>query len=469
VPGLERYIKTFRLWLPYIGVIFLVVLYRVVVFSHPGFGYSLTDELARAPAETFFQLVQQVFSSLWVTAVAAWLQVFQIPNLDLTGIRTSILYAFVVLTVGALIFFFKSTVDNQAESKNKSDALWLLGIGGIMLMLGGVPFWVSNLPVSLAFPASRATLSFLFGACFFLMGLIELLPVKAKYMVAILFISFSAGRQFLWSVDYMRDWQSQKNLFWQMNWRVPGLQLGTIVMMNEELDFYADNSISAALNWIYGPNVQKDRVDYVLFYPTNRLGGTLTSLEPGLPVEYEYYFGRFKGNTSQTVVFYYSPPGCLRLLDPEIDPYNRLIPAETMLREAAHLSTTGPVLSQPVAEMPEIYAPEPAHNWCYYFEKADLARQKGEWMQSVKLADQAFMLDDHPNDPVERFVFVEGYAHMGEWDKAMKYSEDSFKVSKTYIGPLLCRLWDRIDREVPATPEKETFVAQAKTLFGCNP
>jgi hypothetical protein len=254
-----------------------------------------------------------------------------------------------------------------------------------------------------------------------------------------------------------------------MTWRAPGLEPGTIVMMNEELAFYADNSIGAALNWIYAPDNHTSRVDYVLFYPTNRLGGALTSLEPGEPVKYDYLAGQFEGNTSQMVVFYYAPPGCLRLLDSEIDPYNRLIPDATLLRDAAHLSTTQPILSQTIARMPAIYDPQPSQKWCYHFERADLARQMGNWGQVADLGDQAFKLDDYPNDPLERFVFVEGYAHVGEWEKALEYSQVSYKVSKNYVGPLLCRLWDRIDREVAVSAQKTEFVIQAKTLFGCNP
>ena len=465
----ERYVKTFKLWLPYIGVILLVVLYRTIVFSHPGFGYSLTDELVRNPVSTSLRLLQQVFSSLWVTAVGAWLQAFQLPNPGTTGLRTSILYAFIVIAVGALVFYFRYVRNSETEPRSRSDALWLLGLGALMLMFGGVPFWVSNLPVTLGFPANRATLSFMLGACFFLIGLLDLLPVRLKYMTALLLVSFSAGRHFLWSVDYMRDWQSQKNLFWQMSWRVPGLRPGTIVMMNEELEYYADNSIGAALNWIYAPDNRSSRVDYALFYPTNRLGGTLKSIEPGLPIKFEYYFGQFEGNTSDTLAFYYSPPACLRLLDPDIDPYNRLIPEDTYMRDVAQFSNPALVLFEQVAEMPVIYAPEPVHNWCYYFQQADLARQAGDWEQVAELGQIAFQLDDYPNEPLERFVFIEGYAHAGQWEKALEQSRISFTISKRYVGPLLCRLWERIEREAPSSPEKVEYLAQAKTLFVCNP
>ncbi len=58
-------------------------------------------------------------------------------------------------------------------------------------------------------------------------------------------------------------------------------------------------------------------MDYVLFYPTSRLGGTLQDLEPGQSITYDFISEVFTGNTSQTLAFYYQPPGCLRLLDPD--------------------------------------------------------------------------------------------------------------------------------------------------------
>ncbi|HSG44527.1 MAG TPA: hypothetical protein VLA72_15365 [Anaerolineales bacterium] len=50
----------------------------------------------------------------------------------------------------------------------------------------------------------------------------------------------------------------------------------------------------------------------------------------------------------------------------------------------------------------------------------------------------AFKLDYHLNDPIKRFVFVEGYAHVGDWDRAIKYSCESYRVSKNYVGTILC-------------------------------
>jgi hypothetical protein len=462
----ERLIRTFKIWLPYIGGVVVAVAYRSLVFSHPGFGYSLTDELVRAPVETLTLLVGWIFSSLWATVAAAWIQTFQFPAPSVSGARTTVLYAVVVLAVGALAFFFKRVNDDQAEGNPRRDTLWLLGLGAILLMLGGVPFWLTNVPISLGFPANRATLSFMLGACFFLIGLIELLPLRVKYLVAVLLVSLSAGRQFLWAVDYMRDWNSHRNLFWQMTWRAPALEKGTMVLINENLEYYADNSLSAALNWIYAPDNHTDVMDYVLFYPTNR---SALSLTPGTPVEFDFLAGRYHGSTSQAVVFYYSPPRCLRLLDPEIDSINKMIPDDSLLRDAALLSSTRPISNQPIARMPDVYGTEPTHGWCYYFQKADLARQMGDWETVTKLGDAAFALDDYPNDPVERFVFIEGYAHTADWKKAVELSQASHKVSKNYVAPLLCKLWDRIERETESTPEQGSALDEVRTRFECLP
>lgn len=457
--------RTLSLWAPYLAVFVAAVVSRLFIFNNQI--YEIGGSQAGSVS---FNFLTTIPTSLWTVTVAAWSQVFRLPDLAVDGSRTTLVYgAIALVTYGVVIAAIFREQTESAERSVKKDSYWAMGLGLFILLVAGWPFWLTGVPVSLGYPANRATLSFMLGVSLLLAGLLSLLPRRLDWIILAVFVALAAGRQFQWSNDFRRDWNAQKSLFWQMTWRAPGLEPGTIVMLNEELNFYADNSIGAALNWIYAPDNHTNRVDYVLFYPTNRLGGALAGLEPGLPVKYDYLAGQFEGNTSQVVVFYYAPPGCLRLLDPEIDPDNRLIPDDTLLRDAANLSSASPILSEPIARVPKIYGPEPAHNWCYYFEQADLARQARDWGQVADLGDKAFKLDDYPNDPLERFVFVEGYAHVGEWEKALEYAQVSYKVSKNYVGPLVCRLWERIDREVPDSSEKDEFVVQAKTLFVCNP
>jgi len=463
----ERIKRTLNLWTPYLAVFALAVLSRIFIFNNQIYQFSLKDELVKAPLATVLMLAQNVLSSFFVVTVAAWGQAFQFPNPLLDGPRTMAVYALVLLAVAALTLFgLWNQVSVKEGSGSTSVWRWALLLGAVMLVLAGPPFWLTNVPVSLGFPANRATLSFMLGVSFVLAGLFDLLPQKFYGTVVVLFVMLAAGRQFLWSNEFRRDWASHKNMFWQMTWRAPGLEKDTIVLMNEELSFYADNSLGAALNLIYAPENHSDAIDYVLFYPTNRES---LSLSLDTPVNYDFLAGRFSGNTSQTVVFYYAPPKCLRLLDPEIDLENRLIPDDTFLRDAALLSSTSPILSRQTSRMPAAYGNEPVHGWCYYFEKADLARQMGDWQTVTQLGDVAFALDDYPNDPVERFVFIEGYAHTGNWERAVELSTASYKVSKAYVGPLLCRLWSRIARETEDTSERKVTFDVVQSELECSP
>ncbi|HMB21748.1 MAG TPA: hypothetical protein VKP08_02895 [Anaerolineales bacterium] len=464
----ERIKPTLKLWAPYLAVFALAVFSRLFIFNNQIYGFGLMSKLEDAPSTTVFSLIRNVLTSLWTVIVSAWVQMFAAINPAIHGMRTIALYVAVILAAlaAAAFFLFKQNEDLG----RRRDSLYAIGLGVFLLPFAGAPFWLTGLSISLAHPASRFTLPFMFAVSLIVMGLLDLIPSqRLRYGLLVVLVAFAAGRQFLWSTDYLRDWQSLKNLFWQMTWRAPGLKPNTVVLMNEELTFYADNSLSPSLNWIYAPGKRSDQIDYVLFYPTNREDGELPELKPDIPIDYDYIAGHFTGNTSQAVAFYYDPPACLRLLDPDIDADNHFIQLESMMREASALSDSSRIVTSSEAVMPGIYQPEPAHGWCYYFQKADLARQLGDWKTVTRLGDEAFALNDYPNNPLERFVFIEGYAHTGNWDRAVKLSRESYRVSKSYVGPLLCRLWQRVETETTGGVERDAALSEVESMLACKP
>ena len=463
----DRIKPTLQQWIPYLAVFGLAVLSRLFIFNNQVYEIGLTSEETSTAGSPLLSLIESVLTSLWTVTVAAWSQVFSAIDLSVHGLRTIAVYAVISLIAFVITMYVLS---RQHAMKRSSRDLWYaIGLGIFLLPFAGAPFWLTGLSISLAHPANRFTLPFMLGVSLIIAGLVGLLPSRRpRTLILALLVGLAVGRQFLWSADYLRDWQAQKDLFWQMTWRVPGLQPDTLVLMNEELSFYADNSLSAPLNWIYAPDQDADRIDYVLFYPTNRLNSSLPALQPDLPIQYDYIAGQFNGNTSQAVAFYYDPPACLRLLEPDIDAGNRFLLAESLMREASVLSNQNRIFLTENAQMPKVYRPEPEHGWCYYFQRADLARQQEDWSQVVSLGDTAFGLNDHPNNPVERFVFIEGYAHAGQWDRALQLSRESFRVSREYVRPLLCRLWERIERETAGGAEKAETLLEVESLLACR-
>jgi hypothetical protein len=110
---------------------------------------------------------------------------------------------------------------------------------------------------------------------------------------------------------------------------------------------------------------------------------------------------------------------------------------------------------------------EPDHSWCYYFEKADLASQQKNWDQVVEYGEIAFNLADHPNDPIERFPFIEAYAHTGDFNLALDQSRESGQISKlTY--PSLCALWERIATTTSHSVELNNSVISINSQFDCS-
>ena len=156
------------------------------------------------------------------------------------------------------------------------------------------------------------------------------------------------------------------------------------------------------------------------------------------------------------------------MIDPEIDETNRLLPEP--LRDITKYSNQNVIGFDQEVELPrQFYASEPQHGWCYYFEQAELARQQGDWNQVVDLGNKAFALDDHPNDPAEYFVFIEGYAHLADWKKAVELSQVSYKISKRFVGPPLCKLWDRIARQTKNVSEQKVTIDTVQNKFECLP
>ena len=473
-----------RRWLPYLLLWFADLFWRMFIFNNQVYSTTLLSDLRTDFLATLARLIQVIFASFWTVNGEALAQVFQLPNPSLDGLRTTGLVIVVIVVVFALALYVLRPVTSQSQTQF---ALQPIFLSLAAFITAGWPFWLIEFPPTLSHPTSRFTLPFMFGACLLWAGLLELIPsARWKYFLAGTLIALMAGRQSFWMNDYRREWDLQKTLFWQMTWRAPGLEPDTTVLLNDRaflspsatgvlprvdarvFNYYADNSLSAVLNWVYAPDQHGDRMDYLLLFPKSRLGGSLPSFEKDQPINYDFLAGTFEGNTSQVVAFYYSPPGCLRLLDPGIDYQNRLMPDETLMREAAALSSSDWILLDGTASLPAIYGGEPEHGWCYYFERADLARQQAEWQEVVRIAGVAFGLDDHPNDPVERFVFIEGYAHVGDWARARDLSMEAYRVSRDSMAPMLCSLWSRIAEGTPPGGTKQAALSAMEAAFSCD-
>jgi hypothetical protein len=165
------------------------------------------------------------------------------------------------------------------------------------------------------------------------------------------------------------------------------------------------------------------------------------------------------------ILFYYLPPGCFHVADPDIDPFNPLI--DSSIRSAAALSRTDLILPQVDQNSVFFIDSGESQTWCYFYQKASLAAQDQDWASVVELAQTAFSLNDHPNDASERIPYIEAFAMTGDWDRAVELSNETRQVSPLY-QPMLCQLWHRIDKQADSTMGKDESLKTIKDFLQCD-
>jgi hypothetical protein len=341
----------------------------------------------------------------------------------------------------------------------------------LAMLAGGSIFWLTGIQVSLEFPWDRSALSFMVGACLAVTGLLEmaLVPRYRPVVVAGL-VALAVGMHFMNAQEYRAEWQKLRDFYWQLTWRAPQLEPGTLLLFDViPLNRYSDNDMTALLNWTYAPGSHSHQIDYKFFDLNLRMDAQhagLPGLEKGLPVEVAQRGVLFKSTTSSTLAVTYNPPDCLKILSPEED---ALLPQVTgRLASVLPMTTLKQVrASGDPARPPAALGPEPAHGWCYYYQKAELARQQQDYAQAAALADQAFAANLHPAGAAELIPFIQGYALSGNPGQALALSQAASQQAG--LAPTLCALWQQISAAASPASQVQAAARQMRAELNCSP
>jgi hypothetical protein len=373
-----------------------------------------------------------------------------------------------------LIAFYLRKLELPGDGTDSGWTWQAIMFGLIGILIGRVPSWAAGLPLILQSIDDRFMVSMMIGGSLFMAGLLELAFGKRRFKVyaVTLIIALGIGQQFYTANDFRRDWARQQEIFWQMTWRMPALEPGTVILTHElPLRYETDMGLTAPLNWIYAPGYGGGELPYALLYTRTRLDKvSLPALEPEQPISFDYRTVSFKGSTSQAVTIIVPPNACLHVLDSVYaggDTYER---QPRFLRDAIPLSD--PTLILVDAEPPEmpaaLFGKEPAHTWCYYYEKAELARQVDNWITVTSLGNEARAQGLVPGDALEWLPFIEGYVITGEYQTAreisiMAYQDDS----RPRKG--LCHAWNRIRADGQGWVEVQNLASEMLDKFECAP
>ncbi|MEN9563421.1 MAG: hypothetical protein RIR73_1665, partial [Chloroflexota bacterium] len=215
---IERLLKTINTWLPY----FLIwVLNAAWLFYYYRFGPYESYEVTATQSPNLMYFLTQALDALWKTGFYIWTQVIVLAFSSLPA-PASLL----ALGLAALAFILLSRTllrSAPTEATDKTLAIFLLITGIFGILLGRLPSLAAGLPLTLQSSYDRFMISIMLGSVMFVLGLLEWLVKDHRVRMLILsaLIALGIGQQFFNANIFRRDWQQQRNIYWQMAWRMP--------------------------------------------------------------------------------------------------------------------------------------------------------------------------------------------------------------------------------------------------------
>jgi hypothetical protein len=458
--------KTLLYWSPFILGLGIYVWWRVFYFpstlaSDPN-NPVLLKAILSSPVTTLSLLFKTVYQDIGYLIISVWAGAFS-PNLIHSHSKVMWISWFVGIVAAILFGIYVYKTSREKKTTEDSSFVQMLVLGGIALLAGAVPVWAAGRQIADGKWSDRFTLAPLLGAVILVVSILDWLfrtKNQKQWLLAIL-VASSISYQIYNANEYRKDWEVQRNIYWQLAWRVPILKPGTAIIgsgtFTDKSSFY-DGGYIVSLLFSKSPsaNPQYDYFD-IWHLPS-------TSYKPNLPLIDGERGGQFSGNTSQAIGMYFnfSTNECVRILDPIYTGDPKFAEGMSNIIPISNLNEISVGDGSKLPD-PATFGTEPAQTWCYYFEKADLARQMQDWSTILKLGAEAKAKGLGSNSGSEYLPFIEAYAQTGQWSQAFELSL-SAQDNTAGLNPLLCNNWERF-AGIADGADRDTYLAKANSEF----
>jgi len=464
---LENIVRTLRVYWPALFIPFGFLTWRLLIFSSERAATDLgaqIGQLAGSPVLAGLWWLVHFVQSVLNTVVLAWGVplydlAFQLRLRDfLAGFGIALVCALII--VGVLFWFRRVEPEHSPEGEdwtNQAILLGLLGIiGGLVLVI------IANRSVDFL-NYSRYTLVSSAGAVMAIVGVLyKLRSEKVRVVIVALMVSVAVLTHYANSIDAVLETQSIKNFWWQASWRIPQIKKGATLVAHYPVSRIPEEYfIWGPANMIYAPEKQEQDsvvipIPAALLTPENVLNISSSTGKDRLSrrgVTVEQDFSNVLVMTQPTVNV------CVRVLDGSSPEISAIDPYEIMLVAAS--SRIDNVLSEGSSVVPQdVFGPEPAHDWCYYYEKAALARQEKDWEAALSLREAALQKGYYPSDPIEWMPFLQAYTALGDVEGLKPYV--SIMAEEPLVGEQTCAILRHTSQtERPEDGKMKDFVEES--------
>lgn len=420
----HRALDALKIWSPITIALGIFLYWRFFIFvstrSATSVGKLASSYLDNLQLMTY-RLVFQTLKDLFDTTIFAW---FAKPYLLFQSADNTDLFVGLLLACALTILIIRF-MDGQHDPESEPDARLLI-VTGIGITLAAI------FPVVLSYREFDPSDAYKSYGLHPTMGLAMLvggvyLQIRKNYgrvlVVSLLVIAITT--QYLNGIAWGNFWELEKQTWRQLTYRAPDILDDTLVVA-----------------WL--PDGTQFQQDYEIWAPINLIYRTGERIRP--MIQGEVFHSKMFENLYQAVeterfvrdIFLKQNYGQFLLLsvpseDSCLHVYNGkfLVLAKSepyQLRDIAGFSDTGRINTS-IVDSPNlpvnIFGSPTPRDWCYYYQRAELAIQQGDWQTAADIYDQVIELELNPQDEFEWFPFIQGLMNVERYSEANKqYSKN---------------------------------------------
>jgi hypothetical protein len=433
-------LKRAVLWyLPFIIVPLLFFTWRLFFFQdirkQTDVGAQLGILIA-SPLHTILVWSATLVQNMVEVGVLAWLVPFYNSFSSLSPLDV---FAGLGVALLAILLAWVSLRNIPLDSTAETAWVWENLCAGVVILAGGlIPIIFANRSVDFADFSRYSTIS-MFGAAMMLAVFVDRLQdVKLRLGFVLLLIGMAVITHFSNGLGYARSSDANNSFWWQVSWRIPQMEKGTTLVINSQADHLGeDYTVWSPANLIYYPESQSSQNIQPAIYAALLTQDTIEKAIMHVGQEYDTRRGSIHTYKNYRKVLVLSQPtaaSCVQVMDGDQTEFSSAENARVM-QLVPYSQPRNMIPGSKFAVPPYFpFGVEPAHNWCYYYEKAAYARQVGDWQTVLNFGDQIAGLHLKPQDLIEWMPFLQAYAHFGDQTRlrelAVPVASDPFVASQ---------------------------------------
>jgi len=477
-PTSGRLKSTLHKWGPYLVVYILYFFWRGFLYQAAAEGRNtplLLTALLNNPIPTILETVNNGISDIVLILISSWYKIVEPDNFDFTNSANRLLFLISLLSFG-IFLFYQSRQHNPEEGNDRVNKQFFV-TGMIALVLSLLPVYAADYVIheKLAPWNSRFSLGSLLGSALIITSFVNytVKVPKTKWIILSAVFGLLVGWHLQYTNDFRWAWAKQVNFYRQLSLRAPSIKSGTAILSEEEFLMYmGDYPTAYGINLIYTPQgygFENSREADYWFFPLGEFYKRFDQYIDGRNFIAARAGTTFVGEPEGSIVISFAPEigRCLWIIRPE---YAASKSFSQTMRKLASISFVNRIQDTP--QNPDSFLlkylyTHPEKDWCYYYQKADLANQFEEWEETIQFWESATLNGKQPENGFEYLPFIEAFAHSGDWTTAKKMTQTSQKTMQG-IDPLLCNIWDKLENSTPSSTIKEDAFASVIQDLGCD-